>query len=128
MEGTLAHYAPFLLHFPGFPGGNRRFRGPKYGGLHRQFPKLESIATHGAADLCGLLLGMLEAIRTDEPPVSLTRHQRLALKKLDDLRREIAATNRHSNWRIDRSPRKRNWRVLWSRTVQVFEAGALTRG
>jgi hypothetical protein len=35
-----------------------------------------------------------EARRKDEPPVSLTREQRLAMRRIDDLRRELAARNR----------------------------------
>ena len=35
-----------------------------------------------------------EDCRKDEPPVSLTREQRLAMRRLDELRRELAERNR----------------------------------
>ena len=60
--------------------------------LRRRFLRL-TIAT-----LIGAMVGKSrpssQARRKDEPPVSLTREQRLAMKRIDDLRRELAARNR----------------------------------
>jgi hypothetical protein len=59
--------------------------------LRRRFLLL-SIAT-----LIGAMAGesrkSAEARRKDEPSVYLTREQRLALRRIDDLRRELAARN-----------------------------------
>jgi hypothetical protein len=61
--------------------------------MHRRSFLLLSIAT-----LIGVMAGKsrksAEARRKDEPSDYLTREQRLRLRRIDDLRRELAARNR----------------------------------